>query len=142
MEFEPVPCPQTPHGNFDFSTCCGVASPLLQTTLVFPMLTLRPLPSRFDFQHRKRSLSSSNVSAAMTRSSAYKSSHGHPWRNSRETASMTMANRRGLSTDPWCKPTLTMNSSLRLLPSRTLDFASSYNWDLLYHSNERYFNKL
>ena len=69
--------------------------------LVFPMFALRPLASRCFFFHKYSLQSSSSlVSAIITRSSAYKSSHGKPVWNSRDNATNTIMNNRGLRTEP------------------------------------------
>ena len=50
--------------------------------------------------------------AIITRSSAYKSSHGHSVWNSQGNTSKTMMDSRGLSTEPWWTPTWTLNTPL------------------------------
>ena len=55
----------------------------------------------------------------MTRSSAYRSSQQTPAQNSRDNASSTMMESKGLSMDPWYTPTFTSNSWLKPSPTRT-----------------------
>ena len=50
--------------------------------------------------------------AIITRSSAYKSSHGYSVWNSQGNTSKTMMDSRGLSTEPWWTPTWTLNTPL------------------------------
>ena len=67
----------------------------------------------------------SKISAKITRSYALSISHGHSTWNSHESASRTMVNSKGLNTDPWCTPTLTLNSSLKVV-TLVLLLASTY----------------
>ena len=67
---------------------------LLTITSVFPMLTFSPLLSIPICQ------------------SANSSSRGNPRLNSSLMTSSTTINRKGLSPDPWCRPTLMGNSSV------------------------------
>src|SRR5664279_3112613 len=76
-------------------------------TFVLLMFTLGPFNSSPSFQHLSFSINSSSVSAIRHKSSAYSSSQGNPALNSLESASNTMMNNSGLSTEPWCTPTFT-----------------------------------
>ena len=67
--------------------------------LGFFVLTLRPLVSKLVFHLINFILSSSSVSALITRSSAYNNSQGVPVQNSRDKASSSMMNKRGVSTE-------------------------------------------
>ena len=66
-----------------------------------------------------------NISAKITRLYALSISHGHSTWNSHESASRTMVNSKGLDTDLWCTPTLTLNSSLKVF-TLVLLLASTY----------------
>src|SRR5206468_8415686 len=69
---------------------------------------------------------SSSDSAINTRSSAYNNSHGSPHLDCIDSASNTIINNRGLSTEPWCTPTFTSKSSLILSFALTAVFTPSY----------------
>ena len=88
--------------------------------------TQRPFFSMAAFHAFSLLLHCSSESAMITRSSAYKSSHGAPVRNSRERASSTRMNSSGLRTEPWCTPTATPNSSLYWPFTRTRLLALVY----------------
>ena len=68
--------------------------------LVFLVLTPGPLTSKLVFYLLNFILSSSSVSAIITRSAAYNNSQGVPVQNSRDKALSTMMNKRKLSTEP------------------------------------------
>ena len=87
---------------------------------VFPMFTRGPFSSISVFHVCTFTSSSSMDSALIIRSSAYRSSHGQPVRNSLDRASNTMMKSSGLRTEPWWTPTPTPNSSLYPSPTLTL----------------------
>merc|ERR1711867_204570 len=128
MEFEfssPTPNPHTPQGKFEVLFTLPLPYSL-HMTLVLPIFTLSPFFSISFFQFAILRLSSSSLSAINTRSSAYSNSHGNPSAAFLVTACITVINRNGLSTDPWCTPTLTSNSSLKPCSTLTAVFASWY----------------
>src|SRR6188768_891845 len=113
IELFPTPLLQTPHGHLDDSS--NGTEPTLQfITLVLPTLTLRPFISSSSFHFPSFSIKLSSDSAIITKSSAYSSSHGNPHPKCCVSASNTMVNSSGLSTEPWCTPTFTSNSSITI----------------------------
>src|SRR5664279_2422076 len=125
IEFVPTPFPQTPQGNFpDLSLRPAPSQHFI--TFVLPKLTLSPFPSIPALHLSNFSINSSILSANRTRSSAYSNSIGKPSLNSLDRASSTMMNSKGLSTEPWCTPTLTTNALLTLPFTFTAVDASSY----------------
>ena len=98
--------------------------PPLTITLVFSRLTFQPLLSKASYHYKNLFLSLLIVSLIRTMSSAYS--------NSLSTPSGTSDNiyhhckNKGDSTDPWCIPTLTSNSSDNSESTQTFVFAPSY----------------
>ena len=103
--------------------------------LVLPMWSLSPLPSILVFQRINFSYSSSGDSVIIIRSSVYRFCQGHHVRNFCEKASGTVINSRGLRQKPWRIPIFTLNSSLRLQPTRNILLAFSY---MLYTNHTRH----
>ena len=99
IELPPTPCLQTPHGNRPASFSVSRPVPDIKT-LVLAMFTRRPFFSRFNFHSFSFDSSTSGFSAVITRSSAYRSSQGHPVLNSVERASSTIMNSSRHSTEP------------------------------------------
>ena len=99
---------------------------LLTITLVFSRLTFKPLLSKASFHFRNLSLILSIVPPIRTKSSAYNYSLSAPSLVCSVTTSTTNAKRKGDSTDPWCIPTLTYDSSDNSESTLTLVFAHSY----------------
>ena len=104
-------------------------------TLVLPMLTPSPFPTMLVFKRISFSCNSSSDSVMMTRSSAYRFSQEHPVRNFWERASWIVMNSKGLKQEPWWAPTVMLNSSLRLQPTRTLLLEFSYMLCMSYTSH-------
>src|SRR6476469_6027730 len=100
-----------PHGNLPDCSLLPARGRHLMT-FVFPVLTLTLFSSIPSFHLFTFSINNFLDSANNAKSSAYNNSNGNPTRNSLDNASNTIANRRGLSTDPWCTPTSTPNPSL------------------------------
>ena len=111
MVLLPTPFLQTLHGYLPESFNVWRLTALTMI-LVSLMLTLRPLASKLVFHLINFILRSSSVLVMITRLSAYSNSQDVPEQNSRDKASSTMMNKRGLSTELWWTPTLTPNSSL------------------------------
>ena len=99
---------------------------LLTTTLVFPRLTFEPLLLKASFQFKNIFLSPLIASLIRTMSSAYSQSFNPPSLANSETISTKTAERKGDSTDPWCIPTLTSNSSDNSESTLALVFATPY----------------
>ena len=93
----PTPLLQTPRGYFELSIWVG-ALRLLVSSFVFLLLIFKPLDSRFDLQYWKWIFNDSRECAAVTKLSAYKNPQEQPTRYS--LASMTIANSKGLNTEP------------------------------------------
>ena len=102
--------------------------PLLTITLVFPRLTLKPLLSKFFFHFKNLFLNPplSKSSGPSYQLSSYRNSLSAPSLANSVTTSTTNAKRKGDSTDPWCIPTLTSNSSDNSESTLTIVFPPSY----------------
>ena len=120
MEFTPTPFRQTLHGYFTLPITCVMSVPKVShITLVLSSFILRPLSLRHSFHFLNSSFHFFNSSSHLptsTRSSAYSISHGRPSLTLYVTASVTIMKSSGLSTEPWCTPTLTPDHSLTDLP--------------------------
>ena len=125
MELFRTPILHTAQGNFPVSFSTASPTPEIRN-FIFNMFTRRPFFSMAAFHAFSLLLHCSSKSAMITRSSAYKSSHGAPVRNSRERASSTGMNSSGLRTEPWCTPTATPNFSLYWPFTRTRLLALVY----------------
>ena len=123
IEFTPTPLWQTAQGNAPESRRRSSLDPETMN-FVFFIWTLSALRSIPSFQTFNLAMHFSSKSAIMTRSSAYRSSHGTPEQNRRDRASSTSMKSKGLRTDPWCTPTLT--PSLYWLLTRTRLLTSVY----------------
>ena len=109
MELAPTTDRQTPHGHLPESFKEFIFQPE-HIILVLLMFTRKPLASIASFQTLNFTNKPSIVSETMARSSTYNSSQGQPVRNSLDSVSSTMINKRGLRTDPWWTPTFTSNT--------------------------------
>ena len=107
----------------------GVGSTTTTTTtitLVLSRLTFKPLLSK-DFFHIKNLFQSHlSISLIRTKSSTYNNLFSAPSLANSVTTSTITAKRKDDSTDPWCTPTLTSNSSENSESTLTLVFAPSY----------------
>ena len=113
VELLPTPQQQTAQRylpNFLMTPC----PPLETRNLVFVMFTWRLLHSMPAFYALLYALHSSVMSI---RSSAQRSFHSAPVRNSRESTSSTKIKSSGLRTGPWCTP----NFYTKLLPVPAID---------------------
>ena len=95
MELFPTPLLHTAQGNFPVSFSTSSPTPEIRN-FVFDLFAQRPFFSMAAFHAFSLLLHCSSESAMITRSSAYKSSHGAPVRNSHERASSTRMNSSGL----------------------------------------------
>ena len=97
--------------------------PLLTINLVFPRLAMNLCSQKSPSILRTHP---SIVSLIRTKTSAYSNSLSAPCQANSVTTSTTIAKRKGDSTDPWCIPTLTSNSSDNSESTLTLVFAPLY----------------
>src|SRR5206468_1237713 len=106
IEFCLTPFPHTPQGNFPDSSVTSEAT-LHFNTFVLAAFTISPFSSRPSFHDASLTNNSPSDSAINTRSSAYNNSHGSPHLDCIDSASNTIINNKGLSTEPWCTPIFT-----------------------------------
>ena len=119
MELAPTPKVHTPQVYFGFFAAILVCWHWrrefwfcwhLHRGTIF--LHVKPCDSSEVFQAASLFLRSLRESLNITRSSAYSNSQGQLTLNAPDKASITLMNRKGLSTDPWCTPTDTLKGSL------------------------------
>ena len=117
---------QMPDGSTILLDIPSFVMPRRTITFIFPRLAFKPLLSKASFHYKNLFLRPSNVSLIGTKSSAYSNSLITPSLAHSMTTSTTNAKRKGDSTDPWCIPTLTSNSSDNSVSTLTLVLATSY----------------